>query len=311
MKISAVLASYNHAPYLRTCIDSMLNQTRPPDEIIVVDDESTDESREIIDSYGDAVQKIYHRRHGTYGTLNVGIRRATGDWIAIHNSDDVWDPCKLERQEALLREYPEVGLVHTSVKYIDASGQECGYPIDADLRWYHAPPCSNALLTLIHSNCVSISSAMFSRKALDRVGLFDERYLGCGDWDLCLKISKEFPVGFVDAPLTYIRRHRGNAGSDPDRIPGNWMGQDWNYLGFETMPKAAEKLLEKAWRGEVPREEAAFALACLGTQYTWGVRPDLARKVLRMSIRLQPARLKTCARYLTTFLPHKVRSRIR
>lgn len=311
MKISAVLASYNHAPYLRACIDSMLHQTRPPDEIIVVDDESTDESREIIDSYGNAVQKIYHRRRGTYGTLNVGIQHATGDWIAIHNSDDVWDLRKLERQEEVIREYPEIGFVHTGVKYIDASGQECVDPIEADLRWYHAPPCSHALLTLIHSNCVCISSAIFSRKALDRIGLFDERYLGSGDWDLCLKISEEFPVGFVDASLTHIRRHRGNAGSDPNRIPGNWMGQDWNYLGYETMPKAAEKLFEKAQRGELPRAEAAFSLACLGTLYTWGSRPDLARKVLGMAIRLQPVRLKTYARYLTTFLPYKVRDRIR
>jgi hypothetical protein len=152
---------------------------------------------------------------------------------------------------------------------------------------------------------------VFSRKALDRVGLFDERYLGSGDWDLCLKISVEFPVGFVDAPLTSIRWHRGNAGSDPSRIPRDWPAQDWKYLGFETMPMAARKLFEKARSGEIPRAEAAFALACLGTLYTWGERPDLARKVLGMAIRLQPTRWKTSVRYLTSFLPYKVRDRIR
>ncbi|HLV81680.1 MAG TPA: glycosyltransferase family A protein, partial [Chthonomonadaceae bacterium] len=96
--ISVVIASYNHAPYLRACIESALQQSRPPDEVIVVDDGSTDGSREIIQSFGSALCPIFQANRGTGAALNAGFAKTKGDWIAIHNSDDVWAPEKLEKQ---------------------------------------------------------------------------------------------------------------------------------------------------------------------------------------------------------------------
>src|ERR1043166_109505 len=118
--VSVVLASYNHGHFVRESIESALNQTSPPVELIIVDDGSTDESPDIIRSFGSEVTPIFTDRKGTYAALNTGIAMARGSWIAIHNSDDVWLPTKLERQLEVASRCPSTGIVHTSVQYIDA-----------------------------------------------------------------------------------------------------------------------------------------------------------------------------------------------
>lgn len=311
MRISVVVASYNHAPYLRACIESALHQTRAPDEVIVIDDGSTDGSREVIEAFGAAIRPVFQENHGTYATLNRGIRLASGDWIALHNSDDVWEREKLERQAEIVAAHPDVGLVHTGVRYIDAEGRSYDAPPGANLSDYHAPPYSDALPVMLRSQQVVISSVLVSRRAWERVGGFDERHLGMGDWDFCLRVSQMFPFGFVDAPLTLIRKHAASAGMDPTRLPADWSDRDWVLLSRETMPAAARCLFAKAQRGEAHRDEAAFALACLATLYSWGREPGRARSLYALAARLRPLRLKTYLRYLLTFLPRSLRQRIR
>jgi len=311
MSISVVITSYNHAPYLRACIESALNQTRAPDEVIVIDDGSTDGSRAVIESFGAAIRPVFQENRGTYAALNAGIALASGDWIAIHNSDDVWEPEKLARQAQIAAACPDAGLVHTGVRYIDAEGRPYDAPPGANLSDYHAPPCADALPTMIHSQQVVISSVLVSRRVWEQVGGFDARYLGMGDWDFCLRVSQSFPFGFVDAPLTLVRKHAASAGMDPNRLPVDWSDRDWRILARETMPAAARCLFAKARQGNVHPDEAAFALACLATLYSWGQETGLARVTYALAARLRPLRLRTYLRYLLTFLPRSLRRRIR
>src|SRR5260221_12179972 len=113
MNVSVVIASFNHAPYVADCIRSAIAQTRLPNEIIVVDDGSTDGSREVIESFGSQVRAHFQQNQGTYATLNIAIGLAKCDWVAVHNSDDLWRPEKLARQTELACDDPRVGLVHT------------------------------------------------------------------------------------------------------------------------------------------------------------------------------------------------------
>ncbi|HZP80543.1 MAG TPA: glycosyltransferase [Chthonomonadaceae bacterium] len=310
--ISVVVASYNHAPYVRACIESALNQTHAPCEVIVVDDGSADGSREIIESFGAAIRPVFQANRGTCGALNAGFALASGDWIAIHNSDDVWRPEKLARQAEIAASQPGIGLVHTGFVCIDAEGKPyAAPPPGANVPDYHGPPVAEMLPTMLRSMPVMISSAMISRQAWERCGPFDERFHGLGDWDLCLRISEEFPFGFVDEPLTLIRKHPTNSSTDASRIPSDWTQRDWPYLARETMPRAARHLFAKAQQGASDREEAAFALACLATIYSWGQEPDLARATYALAARLCPLRLKTYLRYAVTFLPRALRQRIR
>src|SRR5690349_6454693 len=151
MPIAVVLASYNHAPWLRACIDSVLAQTRPPDEFIVVDDGSTDGSRPILESYGPALLAVFQANRGTYATLNAGIALSTCEWIALHNSDDVWEPEKLARQEGIAADCPRAGLIHTGVEYIDADGVPYPSPPGADLRGARWPACGEMLPSMLRA----------------------------------------------------------------------------------------------------------------------------------------------------------------
>src|SRR6185437_7843055 len=105
--------------YLRQCIQSTLDQTHPPAEVIVVDDGSTDNSREVIESFGAAIRPVFQKNQGTYAALNAGVALATGEWIAIQNSDDAWLPEKLALQLELAARHPGVGLVHTGFTCIN------------------------------------------------------------------------------------------------------------------------------------------------------------------------------------------------
>jgi len=307
---SVVIPSFNHAPYLRACLDSVLEQTYPPSEVIVVDDGSTDESVEILQSYEPRIKLTVQENRGTYATLNVAIAESTGDWIAIQNSDDVWAPRKLEKQAVFIQDHPDVGLVFSDYAVIDAgaralSKQSFGLPD------YHGPSIPDLLPTLLENMPIIISSATFSRSAWKRVGPFDERYHGCGDWDFCLRLSAEFPIGFVDEPLAMHRKHAANASHDPTRIPKDWGQIDWRLLASETIPKVARQLVERAHRGQVPRRQAAFILACLGMRYIMDSQNSRARSMLGLSARLDPLRFKTHLRYLTTFFPPPLSSRLR
>ncbi|HEV2474482.1 MAG TPA: glycosyltransferase [Chthonomonadales bacterium] len=312
MTVSVVIASYNHARFLRQCVESALTQTTPPIEVIVVDDGSTDGSRDVIRSFGRAVKPLFQENAGTYAALNAGAALAKGDWIAIHNSDDAWDLRKLERQMELCTAEPAPGLIHTGYLCIDENGIPYSTPpANASLPDYHGPALTGMLPTMLRSMPVVISSAMISRTAWERFGPFDRRYLGMGDWDLCLKVSQEFPFGFVDAPLTLVRKHSANAGTDATRIPSDWTARDWRLLGLETMPAAAQSLFETAKRNCISKQEAAFGLACLATIYSWGHEPALARRVYLLAARLNPLRAQTYLRFVVTYLPQRVRVRIR
>ena len=108
MKISVVIPAYNAEQHIGRAIDSVLAQTRPADEIIVIDDGSTDATAEVIRSFGDRVTLIQQKNAGVSVARNTGIEAATGDWIAFLDADDEWLPEKLKRQAEHLSRNPDL-----------------------------------------------------------------------------------------------------------------------------------------------------------------------------------------------------------
>ena len=120
LKVSVILTSYNHAEYLREAIDSVLNQTFQDFELIIWDDASNDDSWQIIRSYNDSRIKAFQnpRNQGpVFGVNKAILEIATGEYIAIHHSDDVWDLSKLEKQLDFLEVNQNIGAVFSSVVY--------------------------------------------------------------------------------------------------------------------------------------------------------------------------------------------------
>jgi glycosyltransferase involved in cell wall biosynthesis len=298
LDISVVIASYNHAPFVEACILSALEQTHPPAEVIVVDDGSSDGSADVIESFGRDVRAVFQPNRGTYATLNAGIAMASHGWVAIHNSDDLWGPNKLAAQAEIAASDPRIGLVHTGVAYMDAAGATIEDVPGADLRSYSAASSYEALPVVLRTNPVVISSALLSRRCWEAAGRFDERYLGMGDWEFCVRAARHHRFGFAPGPLTRVRKHPASAGMDASRLPADWIGQDWKRLLTETMPNCAAALVEKAKRGEVNRQEAAVSLASLGMLQMRERQHGPARASLRMAIGLDPLRAKSYLRYL-------------
>ena len=141
-KVSVILTSYNHAKYLKEAIDSVLNQTFSDLELIIWDDASTDESWQIISSYLDIRVRSFRnevQKRGVWG-LNKAISEiAGGEYIAIHHSDDIWEPQKLEKQVAFLDSHPEIGAVFSNALIITENGKLLENSADAYFKIFEQP----------------------------------------------------------------------------------------------------------------------------------------------------------------------------
>src|SRR5438128_10157 len=154
--VTVVVPVWNGERYLRESLDSILNQTYAPIEVLVMDDASTDGTHEIIESYGGAIE--CHRQpatRGIYGNANDGIAMARGEHIAIFHADDVYDPSIVEREVAFLEQHPEAGAVFSSMIMIDPAGAERGHLVlPPAVRGNRPVPFAVVLNTLLlHKNC--------------------------------------------------------------------------------------------------------------------------------------------------------------
>lgn len=199
MKISVIIPTYNHERYISYAIDSVLQQTRPVDEIFVVDDGSKDGTRQLVEEkYGSKVRYIYQKNAGVGAARNNGIRHASGDWIAVLDADDGWDPDKIRLQEKAIQKNPEVAFVYTATKLLHPDGSlsdRSEHFVGADRIWP----------TLRYTNRITMSSVMFRRQAVLDVGGFSERLTSCEDWDTWVRLRLRHPFASVAEPVTITR----------------------------------------------------------------------------------------------------------
>jgi glycosyltransferase involved in cell wall biosynthesis len=141
VRVSVLICTYNYARYLPQCLTSALNQTRPPDEIIVVDDGSTDGTPEVVKKCPE-VRYVYQENVGKAVAFGRAFSLSTGDLICHLDADDYWELSKLERVLRCLAENPSVGGVVHEVSYVDASGQPMQIP------WAFQHPAEPTALTL-------------------------------------------------------------------------------------------------------------------------------------------------------------------
>ena len=200
--ISVVIPSYNRARTLGRALDSVLAQSSPVHEIIVVDDGSSDGTAGLLQREYPQARYFYQRHRGVSAARNHGIRKARGTWIALLDSDDAWLTRKLERQIAALRANPGYRIVHSNEIWLRA-----GQPLQQKKK--HRKGGSRLFERSLELCLISPSSVLIERSLLDRQGLFDESLRACEDYDLWLRITRHEPVLFVDEPL--IVKHGGHA----------------------------------------------------------------------------------------------------
>ena len=211
--ISVIIPTYNRAHLLPRALDSILSQSCLPNEIIVVDDGSTDDTSVLMTSVYPEIVFIQQSNTGVSCTRNVGIKRASSDWIAFLDSDDEWFPEKLEVQMNALYKNPELKICHTNEIWI-----RNGTRVNPKKK--HEKFGGWIFQKCLPLCCISPSSVIIHKSIFDEVGLFDDSLLVCEDYDLWLRITARNPVLYIEKPL--LRKYGGHN----DQLSRKYWGMD-------------------------------------------------------------------------------------
>lgn len=246
--VSVVIATYNMAQYLQEAIRSVLQQTMGDLEVHVVDDGSTDGTREAVQAFANDERVHYHTQpnSGQTKAKNLGIRHATGRFIAFCDADDLWLPDKLERQLPLFDAEGRVGVVYSRNQRILTAGD---HALDKDETVYYSGDVTERLFNF---NFISFGTAMVRRQCIEEFGAFDEQFRMGIDWDLWLRISTRYQIRFLDA-VTYLYRVW------PGQMSKNWRGR------YEHAFRIMDKFLQQ-YPGRIPPHVIKEAYAHSYTQ---------------------------------------------
>ena len=198
--VTVLIATHNRPVHVRQALDSVLAQSVPAREIIVVDDGSTDDTPEQLASYGPPVRVLRQQNAGASAARNFGIRNATSTWVAFLDDDDVWLPAKIEKQMALIERDPALGLVYCS-----------DHAVDDQLRILYTRTAApqnrgDVFQRLLARNFLFTSCVVARRDLIARAGYMNPAYRFAEDWDLWLRIAATHTVDFVADPLVLYRQ---------------------------------------------------------------------------------------------------------
>lgn len=201
MNISVIIPSYNRAQLLPRAVNSVLEQTLPAQEIIIVNDGSSDNTAGIVAEQFPQCRYIEQSNRGVSAARNRGIEVATGEWLAFLDSDDEWLPSKLEAQRDLLQQHPDIKICHTEEIWVRNGKRVNQMKKHAKSGGYIFQNCLP--LCVISPSSVTIHRALFNE-----IGTFDEELPACEDYDLWLRICASYPVAFVEQPQ--IKKYGGH-----------------------------------------------------------------------------------------------------
>src|SRR5262249_27584085 len=202
-RVSIVIVCYNQARYLRDAIESSLTQTFGDIETLVVDDGSTDHTREVALSFPQ-VRYVHQRNQGLAAARNTGTRETTGSYLLFLDADDRLLPEAVQSGLECFREHPESGFVFGAFRNIYDDGSpaptEVSSGVQHDYYW-----------RLLQGNIIGMHAAvLYSRTALLDAGGFNDRLPACEDYDLYLRISRLWPVQRHERLIAEYRQHDKN-----------------------------------------------------------------------------------------------------
>lgn len=230
-KVTVIIPCHTREKFVKTTIDSALSQTYPNIEIVVVDDGSTDGTRNILESYGARIKILEHPgriNKGQSAAINLAMRQTDSKYVAILDSDDVWVPEKIERQVEFLEKHPDVGLVYANGIAIDENGKSL-YQIMGEEH----VETNNPVRTLLECHFTLPSNALVRRTAFNKAGEFDETLRSAQDHDIAIRLSEVTKLAYINEDLYFYRRH-SNTQSRRHAI------RRWE-LGFRILDKACKR----------------------------------------------------------------------
>ncbi len=210
-RVSVIIPTYNRSNLLRLTVESVLAQTYPNIEIIVVDDDSTDDTAAVMEQYAGRVIYIKQANQGASAARNTGFQAASGEYINFLDDDDLLMPTKIERQVQVLDSHPEIGLVHCGYYHIDADGR----PLDRVCML----PAGEVLRELVQHCFLRIHTPLVQRQCLGQVGLFRDELNWHEDWDLWLRIAQAgYQFDCIQEPLCAYRIQGDSKMANPTEV---------------------------------------------------------------------------------------------
>lgn len=213
-----VIPVFNGERFIRQALASVVCQSYPPDRIIVVNDGSTDSTKDIVMSFPSRVSLscISKSKGGLSSARNAGIAVCQSEYIAFLDCDDIWEPDKLEKQIALFRrsQRESLGVVHCDVVGINVDGKPCrSSAVSHSTETYRG----RIFERLLNANIAGSGSAVLvKRECFETVGLFDESLALCEDWDMWLRMADRYEFDFVNEGLVKIRQHQSSLSANTD-----------------------------------------------------------------------------------------------
>jgi len=331
--VSVIIPTYNRSRIVRSAIDSVLAQDYPEIEILVIDDGSADDTREVMQqTYGDNPRVRYFPKSngGVSSARNLGIRECRGEFIAFLDADDTWLPGKLTLQLECLRRFPEAGMVWTDMAAVDGHSTVIhGRYLRRMYSAYRYCPTSRELFAkglretrigdadafcgdiysfMVLGNLVHTSTVLLRRERLTKVGFFNERFRTGEDYPFHLKCCGEGPVAHVDTVT--IRYTIGLA----DALTSLTSLELRRQMSLNFLSTLEETLARERARISLP---PAIIRDCLADAYAWNGGTHLkagmtteARAFFVKSLKVEPSDPSRMAALLVAWLPDGVRTRL-
>lgn len=285
--ISVIIPTYNRAKLLVEALESAFQQTRLPDEILVMDDGSTDDTERVVAQYGERLRYIRQKNAGPSAARNHGIREATAEFVGFLDSDDLWAKDRLERQLASLALHPELDFIF---------GLEAKFTVEqqfdrCEIKDQEVRKCLDSLNCLLpdpfglllKENFIPTSSVLFRRSCIGTVGFMDESINQAEDYDLWLRFALHgFRFGFVNAVLCYRRQH-------DESLVNQWVNRT----------RSTAAVLSR-YRDQSPAQREYVARRLSGLYYDLGSRLLYQRDFGRALYYLRQARPSGRARFIWT-----------
>lgn len=260
--VSVCIGAYNRKDTIRECVDSALGQTWENKEVVVVDDASTDGTREILQEYGDGIRLICRETNSGICpvTRNQALAEAKGQYVAFLDSDDVWYPEKLARQVEFLEEHPDIPLCHTLCNVIDGKSRVVGVR-----QGLETIPKTGWIFERLLDHCwITISTVMARKSLFEEVGTFNtgEPYGKLGeDHEFFLRVAKKHPIGLVEEILAGFRK------AGQGITANNWKANPEPVPLFQALLGRRD-----IWEGMVPRQRMVRALTDKCNDNVWFYR---------------------------------------
>ena len=261
-------------------LKSVCAQTYTDYELVVIDDGSTDDTERHLKPWLPKIRYIKKANGGECSARNMGIRQATSEYVAFLDSDDQWEPFFLQTVMEAMDETPSLGLVTTG-RYVFPKGIRLP-------RIPHSSLKGDLYQTLFQNNFVTASGCIVKRECFDKVGMFDEDLEQAGDYDMWLRIAKEYPIAFINEYLCRWYHHASNISGD--ELLHQLCRQHVLEKNYDP-----SRISLRDWRHRRSRN-----LVSLGRAYLKKDQRSCAHRCFRQAIHLTPFRVRPWRHFLQT-----------